>query len=249
MRDMARPRRIELAGGIHHVTVRGNRRQAIFLEDRDRAFVLRELEDVCRVHDWTWLSYCLMTNHGHFVVETRRPTLGDGMRQLAGRHAQAFNRRHASDGHLFQGRYGSVLVRSDTHFAQLLRYVALNPVAAGLCAGPSDWRWSSHSALLGDHPAASEARRRVEALLEVWGGEAGTRYSSLFAADGRLARRFGAESPWTHRPPLDGLLASTDLDAGMRAAREEGYRLVEIAAATGMHISSVWRRTQRKKGV
>jgi putative transposase len=103
---MPRTSRTELEDGIHHVTLRGNRGQLIFRDERDRRFFLAELDRVARDARWTWLSYCLMSNHCHLVIETSEPTLGVGMRRLAGCHAQAFNRRHELYGHMFQERYG-----------------------------------------------------------------------------------------------------------------------------------------------
>ena len=183
-----------------------------------------------------------MSNHCHLVIETPERTLGVGMRRLAGRHAQTFNRRHGTYGHVFQGRYGSVLVESDLHFAQLLRYVAVNPVSAGLCTDPADWRWSSHRYMLNGNPEAAGARARVEALLEAWGGAHGSRYARLFDPGGESLATVGAESPWTHRPSLDELLGTATPDHAIRAARKHGYRLAEIAAALGVHESTVSRK-------
>jgi REP element-mobilizing transposase RayT len=239
---MPRTARIEVEGGIHHVTLRGNNGRVIFRDERERSFFLEELDVAARRYNWAWLSYCLMSNHGHLVIETPERTLGLGMRQLASRHAQALNQRYGTYGHVFQGRYGSVLVDSDVYFAQLLRYVALNPVTAGLCSDPTQWRWSSHRSLLIGSPEAINARARVETLLEGWGGPYGSRYERLFDPAGELARIFGADSPWTHRPPLVELLAAAAPDGGIRAAREHGYRLAEIAAALGVHESTVSRR-------
>lgn len=238
---MPRTPRVEVAGGIHHVTARGNRQQAIFGDDRDRASLLHDLAMVAKSHAWIPLAYCLMSNHVHLVVETRQETLGVGMRQLAGNQAQRFNRRYEKSGHLFQGRYHSVLVRSEQHFAQLLRYVALNPVTAGLCRDPIHWRWSNHRALLA---GGGQVPVRVESLLESWGGTPGHRYRRLFEPGHPLETRFGAEDPSQHRPPLGVLLTGEDLDAAMRRARDHGYRLAEIAAEVGLHVSQVSRRTR-----
>jgi putative transposase len=243
---MPRRARVELEGGIHHVTLRGNRGAPIFLDDRDRRFLVAELDAVADRYAWTWLAYCLMGNHAHLVIETPERTLGLGMRQLAGRHAQVFNRRHETYGHMFQERYGSVLVRSEAQFAQLLRYVALNPVKAGLCTDAAHWPWSSHPLMLRQDRRVARASARVESLLEVWGGKAGSRYARLFDPAGPLAARFGDESPWTARPPLAELLSTLGLDDGMRAAREHGYRLADIAAAVGLHEATVSRRTRRR---
>jgi REP element-mobilizing transposase RayT len=239
---MPRTARIELEDGIHHVTLRGNRGQLIFRDDADRSFLLQELDLTSQRYRWAWLAYCLMSNHCHFVIETPERTLGLGMRRLAGRYAQTFNRRHDTYGHLFQGRYGSVLVESELHFAQLLRYVALNPVTAGMCAEPAEWRWSSHRYLLNGSPEAAKARARVEELLEAWGGTEGTRYRRLFEAGEESGAMFGVESPWPRRPQLDELLAHAGPDDGLRVARDHGYRLAEIAAAVGVHESTVSRK-------
>jgi REP element-mobilizing transposase RayT len=239
---MPRTARIEVEGGIHHVTLRGNGGQLIFRDDGDRSFFLQELEVAARRYRWAWLAYCLMSNHCHLVIETPGRTLGLGMRQLAGRHAQTFNRRHGTYGHVFQGRYGSVLVDSDVHFAQLLRYVALNPVSAGLCTDPAEWRWSSHRYMLNGSPEAANARARVETLLKAWGGPDGSRYAKLFEPHGEFDETSGAERPWAHRPRLDELLATGTPDDAIRAAREHGYRLAEIAAALGVHESTVSRK-------
>lgn len=242
---MPRTARVELEGGIHHITLRGNRGAPIFLDDGDRAFFLGELDRAARRYAWTWLSYCLMSNHAHLVIETPQTTLGVGMRQLAGGYAQRFNKRHGMYGHLFQERYGSVLVRNDAQFAQLLRYVAFNPVKAGLCDAPEQWPWSSHRALLTRATWVRAATTRIDSLLGCWNGEPATRYERLFASDNWLARQFGDESPWSARPPLGDLLSSYGDDDGMRAARAHGYRLSEIAAALGLHESTVSRRTRR----
>jgi REP element-mobilizing transposase RayT len=242
---MPRRPRIEFEGAIHHVTMRGNGGAPIFVDHVDRRFLLRQLAVVAADLEWACLSYCLMTNHLHFVIETPRPNLGLGMRRVASRHAQAFNRRHDTHGHLFDSRYGSVIVRTDAQFAQLLRYVALNPVKARLCSEPAAWPWSSTRATLAGEAAASA---RVEALLEAWGGMAGNRYARLVDPAGPLAARFGDESPWeARRPPLAEVLDTPgDPDEGMRSARAHGYTVREIGMAVGLHPTTVSRRTRAR---
>jgi putative transposase len=242
---MPRSPRLEQEGGIHHVTMRGNRKQTIFADDRDRSFFLNEFEITAKQYQWTWLAYCLMSNHCHLVIETPTATLGLGMRRLNSRYAQAFNDRHRLPGHLFQERYGSVLVDSDVYLCQLLRYVALNPVTAGLVSDPQDWRWSSHRLMLAGHPKAGRARVRVDSLLEAWGGADGKRYARLFDANGALAKALDAPGPWSPPPSLDELLGQGSRNEGIRAAREHGYLLAEIAAEFGVHHSTVSRWLRR----
>lgn len=238
---MPRRARNEVAGGIYHVFNRGNRRQAIVRDDEDRRALMRELDTVVRHYRWTCLAYCFMTNHFHAVVETTDATLGTGMRRLEGRYAQCFNRRHGVSGHVFQGRFTSKLVTTDEYFAQLLRYVALNPVKERLCADPSDWPWSSHHGMLTGIGIPASSRSRVADLL---GGPGA--YAAMFEPGHPLAERYGDASPWEYRPPLAELLAHADRDAGMRAARDAGYRLDEIAVEVGLSVSTVCRRTNAK---
>lgn len=98
---------------------------------------------------WLCHAYCLMSNHFHLLVETPEPNLSAGMQRLGGCYAQSFNKRHGTVGHLFQGRYGARLVEDDAHFVVVVSYLAQNPVVAGACERPEDWRWSSFAATVG----------------------------------------------------------------------------------------------------
>jgi putative transposase len=144
-----RSHRIQLPNGVFHVTSRGNRRQKIFVDRHDHLLFLHLLDELAKRREWHGFGYCLMPNRYHLVFETPAGDLSDGMKWLNGRFAQAFNGFHALDGHVFQGRFHSVLVESDWHLLELSRYLALNPVRAGLCAHPAEWRWSSYLAILG----------------------------------------------------------------------------------------------------
>jgi putative transposase len=140
---MARAPRVQVAGGIFHVTARGNRRQSIYHDDYDRQVFLILRDRIVERFDWRQLAYCLMTNHFHLLIETPEPTLSAGMHTLNGRYAMHFNERHSFDGHLFERRFRSRLIETDEDLAGVLDYIAQNPVKAGLCAHPWQWRWSS----------------------------------------------------------------------------------------------------------
>jgi putative transposase len=150
---MARPLRLELAGGLYHVTARGDRREAIYEDEDDRQAWLEVLAQVCERHLWRCHAWCQMTNHYHLVVETAEPNLSEGMRQLNGVYTQRYNRRHGKAGHVFQGRYHAVLVEKDAYLLELARYVVLNPVRAGMVADAAHWPWSSYTAMVGEEPA------------------------------------------------------------------------------------------------
>lgn len=145
---MARPLRLELAGGLYHVTSRGNARHEIYLDDEDRVNWLELFNDVCSRFNWVCHAYCLMSNHYHVVVETIEGNLSKGMRQLNGVYTQTFNRRHRRVGHVFQGRYKAILVEKDAHLLELARYVVLNPVRAQMVKDAADWPWSSYQATI-----------------------------------------------------------------------------------------------------
>jgi putative transposase len=146
---MARKPREEEAGAIHHVTARGVARRALFHDDLDRVRYLRLLGVVVVARGWRCLSYCLMDNHVHLLIETPSPNLALGMQRAHGDYARSFNQRHGLTGHVFQGRYHPVRVRSDSQLWAAAAYIADNPVEAGLCERAEDWRWSSHAASLG----------------------------------------------------------------------------------------------------
>ena len=146
---MARPLRIEFPHALYHVTSRGDRREPIFVDDADRAMFLALLDDACERFDAALLAYCLMGNHYHLVLTTRRANLSQLMRQLNGVYTQRFNRRHGKVGHVFQGRFNAILVDRDEYLLAVCRYVDLNPVRAGIVKAPGDWPWSSYRAHTG----------------------------------------------------------------------------------------------------
>lgn len=146
---MARPLRIELSGGLYHVTSRGDRREDIYLSDSDREGWQTLLGEVCRRFNWVCHAYCQMTNHYHLLIETPEGNLSQGMRQLNGIYTQQVNRAHQRVGHVFQGRYKSILVEKDGYLLELARYVVLNPVRAGMVGDAGEWHWSSYQAMIG----------------------------------------------------------------------------------------------------
>ena len=150
---MARPLRLEFAGGLYHVTSRGDRREDIFTGDEDRLAWRGIFADVCERFNWVCHAYCLKSNHYHIVVETVEGNLAQGMRQLNGVYTQYVNRTHARVGHVFQGRYKAILVEKDAYLLELAKYVVLNPVRAGMVARAEDWPWSSYRAMVGAEPA------------------------------------------------------------------------------------------------
>ncbi|MBC8009209.1 MAG: transposase [Burkholderiales bacterium] len=142
---MARKLRIEFAGAIYHVLNRGNYRRDLFLSSGEaKAFVLT-LEEATKIFGWRVQSYAVMRNHYHIALQTPQPNLVDGMHWLQSTFATRFNRFHGERGHLFQGRYQSLLVEDDASLARLVNYIHLNPVRAGIVTPDqvAAFRWSS----------------------------------------------------------------------------------------------------------
>ncbi len=188
---MARPLRLEFAGACYHITARGNARQAIYTDNRDYMLFRELLGKEIRQQGWFCYAYCLMPNHYHLLIETPEPNLSRGMRRLNGVYTQSFNRRHGRVGHLFQGRYKSIVVDKDEYLLELCRYLALNPVRAKLVKEPDAWRWSSFPALLGEVDAPNWLDR--QSVYDLFGYDlAGARENlKKFVADG-----MGGDGPW-----------------------------------------------------
>lgn len=140
---MTRPLRIEFPGALYHLTARGNGGTPIFLDDVDREVFLSVLGDLVERYNWICHAYCLMDDHYHLLIETPDGNLSEGMRQLNGIYTQKLNRRHGRFGHVFQGRYKSILLEKDSYLLEVCRYIVLNPVRAGIVKHPKDYPWTS----------------------------------------------------------------------------------------------------------
>jgi REP element-mobilizing transposase RayT len=178
---MPRPPREELAGAIHHVFARGNAKGRIYLDDADRERYLAIFGRAVVRQRWRCLAYCLMDNHVHLLLETPTPNLGRGMQWAHGLYAQAFNRRHDRAGHVFQGRFGAVRVKSDAQLLLVARYIARNPVEGGLCGEPGDWPWSSHATAFDRAGPAWLDTPRLLDFFGASGGESRRRYADFVA--------------------------------------------------------------------
>ena len=124
---MARPLRIEYEGALYHLTGRGNRREAIFADAQDCLAFLALVEESLKRYGVRLHAYVLMGNHYHLVAQTGVANLGRWMHWLVTSYTVYFNRRHRRVGHLFQGRYKSIVVEAEGYLLALSRYIHLNP--------------------------------------------------------------------------------------------------------------------------
>lgn len=141
---MARPLRIEFPGAVYYISTSGNAGRNIFQDAKDGQMWLEVFESVCKRFSWICYSFCLMTDHYHLIIETPEPNLSKGMRQLNGVYTQNFNRRHNSAGHVFQGRFKSILVQKEKYLADLMKYVFFSPVRAGYSKYAHQFKWSNY---------------------------------------------------------------------------------------------------------
>jgi REP element-mobilizing transposase RayT len=268
---MARPLRVLFRGALYHVTARGNERKRVYRDGNDYSsfyeYVGSTVERYCVVCH----GFSLLGNHYHLIFETPRGNLPEAMRHLNGCYTQWFNRRHRRCGHLFQGRYKAVLVEKEAHLLSLVRYLARNPLQAGLCERPEDWPWASYPALLGLTPPpaflttnwvlAQFARDRATArkLLKSF-VDATTDNEALplrgdiyLAGDDFLRRHVGKREPieeiprahWQPICPELNELFATHPDPIKTAYHDYGYTLRQIAEHLNCHYSTISRRLQR----
>ena len=146
---MARKPRILFPGAVYHVILRGNAGQPIFFNERDLYRLYLILQYVvekfdCRIH-----AFCFMTNHLHLIVQTGDVSLSRIMQNLSLRYTKWINHTQSRTGHVFQGRFKALLLDADIYLLELVRYIHLNPVRAGMTASPNDYQWSGHHAYLG----------------------------------------------------------------------------------------------------
>jgi putative transposase len=150
---MARLPRLTLAGYPHHIILRGNNRQAIFMDNADFQRMLVLLQKHAQEQDVQMHAYVLMSNHLHLLLS---PQLNDSvpkMMQAVGRaYVLYFNKRHSRSGTLWEGRYRSALIQTERYFLACMAYMDLNPVRAGMVAQAADYVWSSHGHYIGTRP-------------------------------------------------------------------------------------------------
>ncbi|WP_254278418.1 transposase [Geobacter sulfurreducens] len=149
---MPRSARIDIPNLLQHVIVRGIERRDIFLSDDDRWDFRNRLQKLLLEMDVDCLAWSLMSNHFHLLLRPTRTPLAPFMRRLLTGYAVSFNLRHNRSGHLFQNRYKSIVCDEDSYLLELVRYIHLNPLRAGIVAdlGALDtFPWSGHAMLMG----------------------------------------------------------------------------------------------------
>lgn len=149
---MPRHPRLDIPGALHHIMIRGINRAAIFSDNQDRLRFLEKLGELVVASKSLVLAFVLMTNHVHILYKSGEHGISHVMRRLLTSYAIYFNRRHRRSGHLFENRYKSILCDEEQYLLELVRYIHLNPVRAGLVATMrelDEYPWCSHGSLAG----------------------------------------------------------------------------------------------------
>ncbi len=172
---MARPYRLQAEGCLYHIASRGDDRKKIFLNTIDYLKFLDYLKTAKERFKFYLYAYCLMGNHYHLLLEITQPNLSRIMQYLNTAYTIYYNVKRQRIGHLFQGRFKSILAEQEAYFAELPRYIHLNPVRAKIATHPARYRWSSYNAYL---------HGKNDALIDL------TRAKKLLSMDSRQYRGF-----------------------------------------------------------
>jgi REP element-mobilizing transposase RayT len=178
---------------MYHVYCRTSRGEAVFSDRRTAERFLGIVREVKRRDGLTVFAWCVMSNHYHLAVRTGRVPLWRSMRLVQGRFAVAHNRRSRQLGPVWQGRYKARLIEDQGYFEQLIAYIHLNPVTAGVVKDPSRYRWSGHNELLGRR---TEGLVDVDETLRLFGSRRGEARQAYLRA-----LRSRGERPWLEQEP------------------------------------------------
>lgn len=163
---MPRGPRIEYRGGLYHVLNRGIRREAIFNDASDYEKFIEYLSTAQKLYPFICYGYVLMPNHFHLIVERLDDSFSSIMKSLLGSYAAFYNSKYNRSGHVFQGRYHSILCQKEIYLQELIRYIHLNPIRAGFVELPDQWKWSSYNAYFGE---VSSLMIDIKAVLNCFG--------------------------------------------------------------------------------
>lgn len=149
---MPRGSRFVFKNAFYHVFNRGINKQPIFLQEEDYLFFLKKLQEIKLKYDHSIYASCLMPNHFHISIQTRKIPISTILASLTTSYSMYFNRTYSHFGHVFQNRYKSILIENNSYFFKLSQYIYLNPVRDGLVDNPIDYNFSSIREALGKEP-------------------------------------------------------------------------------------------------
>lgn len=167
---MGRAWRIEYEGAYYHILSRGNEGKDIFFDNADRLLFLDTIGEMSQRFEINIFAYVLMNNHYHLLIRTNRANLSKAMQWFGVTYTRRFNDRHSRRGHLFEGRFKSILVQNDAYLMQLSFYIHRNPLRAGLVDRLADYRWSSYRIYAYGNAQAAPEWLTTELILSQFAG-------------------------------------------------------------------------------
>jgi REP element-mobilizing transposase RayT len=176
---MARPLRIAYPGAFYHVTARGNERRKIFLSKADYVKFLSYCADAAHKYGVILHAFVLMGNHYHLIVETPDANLSAFAHAINSAYTTYFNIKRKRAGHLFQGRYKSIVIEKDSYLLELSRYIHLNPVRAGIVQRPEDYNFSSYRSYIVSEEETIVSREVIWGMISKKRNKAPARYKSF----------------------------------------------------------------------
>lgn len=250
-----KPRLPHCPGEIFHVIGRGNGGEAIIHDDEDAECFFRALKDIKQRAPFDLYAYCLMTNHYHLLIRVGETPLSTIMRRFLTAYAMRLHIRYESRGHVFEARYKALHCQRDSYFMQLLRYIHLNPVRAGLAQDPATWPWSGHGELLGN-----TVRRLIDRAfpLSLFGGS-GMQVAGYAEFMGAL--KGGVDADFDPYAPIEAAVDERPKAAeaiferkdalgriGARAAAMAGISVEELLSRSAKRATSAARRSVIDEG-
>jgi len=239
--------------GLYHVMVRGNGKQIIFESDEDREYYLKKLYFCFKDEGVAILSWCLMDNHAHLLVQDEDNTLPTAMARVNGSYAQYFNKKYGHIGHVFQDRYRCLPINDERYLLEVVRYIHNNPEDAGLCKA-EDYRWSSYHEFM-------EAPRLVDTnfILGLLGGR--TNFRKLCQEKSSPKLRLSLEpNPSTEKlldiaedvlvpivPRSISTLPRSERNRCLRKLHDAGFSLRQIERITGIGRGTIVYVTQQSE--
>lgn len=167
--NMVRIARLESDTGYYHIMARGNNKEMIFRHSSEKQYFLRELQDRINEGDISVLSYCIMDNHVHLLINADLDLMADALKRTNIKFAMRYNKKYDRVGHVFQGRYKSEVINTEQYLLGVIRYIHNNPVKAGIVFKAENYKWSSYRDYLNSGNSLVDSNEK-EMIMNMLGG-------------------------------------------------------------------------------
>lgn len=221
---MSRSRRMESATGIYHVIIRGINHEKIFNQSREKIYFKKIILKYLEKYNIDIYSYCIMSNHAHFLVRAELRVLSVFMASILAEYAAYYNFKHNRNGHVFQNRFLSECINDERYFWSCMRYIHLNPVKAGMVKGIAKYKYSS-------------VREYLDEIPEILSDKAIKTYQKNFKNSVEFARFHGEKETTIFE----------DIDEEVEAQRVEIARMIAVSMQNGYKLAEINRVFEEKE--